>query len=347
MDENLESAKLVFKTKTNKSNPLQIDLNSDNSNELILFDGIGHISVLSDDFKHLNTCELPIVQKLQQISMRELSPDEKHLVIQTDQIIHEFNYQQNPIYLLKWPLYSFIYLMYALAIWIILHYQNKYIENKYKLAKNLAELRLKAIRNQMDPHFTFNAINAIAATFIKEDKQLAYSYFSKFSQLIRMTMLYSDVMSRSLTDEIDFTVKYLEIEKLRFKEKFEYHINVNEDVEDFIEVPRMGLQAFAESAINNGLMHRSENGLLKINISMENNYIVFSITDNGGGIEKSKLLNKEKAFKSLKIIDEFFSILNSFNETKITYNMRDLTENDEISGTRVVVRIPTGLKYTF
>jgi sensor histidine kinase YesM len=162
-----------------------------------------------------------------------------------------------------------------------------------------------------------------------------------------MTMLYSDVMSRSLTDEIDFTVKYLEIEKLRFKEKFEYHINVNENVEEFIEVPRMGLQAFAESALNNGLMHRSENGLLEINISTENNYIVFSITDNGGGIQKSKLLNKEKAFKSVKIIDEFFSILNSFNQTKITYNMRDLTENNVIKGTRVIVRIPTSLKYTF
>jgi len=345
MDENLESAELVLKTKTNKSNPLQIDLNSDNSNELILFDGIGHISVLSDDFKHLNTCELPIVQKLQQISMRELSPDEKHLVIQTDQLIHEFNYQQNPIYLLKWPLYSFIYLMYALAIWIILHYQNKYIENKYKLAKNLAELRLKAIRNQMDPHFTFNAINAIAATLIKDDKQLAYSYFSKFSQLIRMTMLYSDVMSRSLADEIDFTVKYLEIEKLRFKEKFEYNINIQENVEEFAIVPRMAIQAFAESAINNGIMHRTENGMLEICIKMENDWVVVSITDNGAGIEKSKLLNKEKAFKSVKIIEEFFSILNSFNETKITFEMKDLMKNNEISGTNVLVRIPTDLKY--
>lgn len=347
MDENLKSPKLLFRTKTNKSNPLQINLDNDSSNELILFDEFGKISVLSDDFKHVAHFELPIVQKLQQISVRELLQHEKHLVVQTDQVIHEFNYQKNPLYLLKWALYGLIYLLYGLMIWIILHYQNKYIENKYKLAKNIAELRLKAIRNQMDPHFTFNAINAIAATFIKEDKQLAYSYFSKFSQLIRMTMLYSDVMSRSLTDEIDFTVKYLEIEKLRFKEKFEYQISVNEDVEEFIEVPRMALQAFAESALNNGLMHRSENGLLEILISMENNYIVFSITDNGSGIEKSKLLNKEKAFKSIKIIDEFFSILNSFNQTKITYNMRDLIENNEIKGTRVIVRIPTNLKYTF
>ncbi len=347
MDENLKSTKLLFGTKTNKSNPLQINLDNDGLNELILLDEFGKISVLSDDFKHLASFELPIVQKLRQISVRELSQHEKHLVVQTDQVIHELDYQQNPLYLLKWLLYGLIYWLYGLMIWIILHYQNKYIENKYKLAKNLAELRLKAIRNQMDPHFTFNAINAIAATFIKDDKQLAYSYFSKFSQLIRMTMLYSDVMSRSLADEIDFTVKYLEIEKLRFKEKFEYQITVDDEVEDFIEVPRMALQAFAESAINNGLMHRSENGLLEILINMENNWIIFSITDNGGGIQKSKFLNKEKAFKSVKIIDEFFSILNSFNQSKITYTMKDLTENAEISGTRVIVRIPTNVKYTF
>jgi hypothetical protein len=347
MDENFKSPKLLFGTKTNKSNPLQINLDNDDSNELILLDEFGKISVLSDDFKHLASFELPIVQKLQQISVRELSQHEKHLVVQTDQVIHELDYLQNRLYFLKWPFYGLIYLLYGLMIWIILHYQNKYIENKYKLAKNLAELRLKAIRNQMDPHFTFNAINAIAATFIKEDKQIAYSYFLKFSQLIRMTMLYSDVMSRSLADEIDFTVKYLEIEKLRFKEKFDYHISIDEVVEEFVEVPRMALQAFAESAINNGLMHRSENGLLEILISMENNWIVFSITDNGGGIQKSKLLNKEKAFKSVIIIDEFFSILNSFNQSKITYTMKDLTENNEISGTRVIVRIPTNSKYSF
>jgi len=160
-----------------------------------------------------------------------------------------------------------------------------------------------------------------------------------------MTMLYSDVMSRSLADEIDFTVKYLEIEKLRFKEKFEYNINIQENVEEFAIVPRMAIQAFAESAINNGIMHRSEKGMLEICIKMENAWVIVSITDNGGGIEKSKLLNKEKAFKSVRIIEEFFSILNSFNETKITFEMKDMTENNEISGTNVLVRIPTDLKY--
>jgi glucose-6-phosphate-specific signal transduction histidine kinase len=80
---------------------------------------------------------------------------------------------------------------------------------------------------------------------------------------------------------------------------------------------------------------------------MKDDFLILSIADNGPGIETSKLLNMEKAFKSMKIIDEFFSILNRFNRAKIGYSMTDLTENANITGTRVIVNIPNNLKYTF
>lgn len=347
VDENFDNKTTLFTTAGYWIYNFDMDIDGDSMNEILLYKKTGEFSILSDDFKCNTNFEIPILQKLQQISIRYLSPDKKHLVIQTDQVINEFNYLPNPIYPVKWALYGLIYLLYVLAIWLFLHFQNKYIENKYKMAKNLAELRLKSIRNQMDPHFTFNAINAIGAAIYKEDKQVAYNYFSKFSQLIRLSMLYSDRMSRSLSDEIDFTIRYLEIEKFRYKEKFNYQINVDDEVEQFQQVPRMVLQTFAESAINNGLMHRTENGLLDIDIRYDGDLLVLTITDNGGGIEKSKLLNKEKAFKSVTLIDEFFSILNSFNKTEVTYEMKDLYEGSQITGTQAIVKIPYNLKFTF
>lgn len=347
MNKDFVLAKLLYKTVNNQMKPYRFDIGGDSLMEFILFDGIGKYTILPDNFKHAVDFELPIVEKLKQISIRHLAQGLKHLVIQIDQVVYEFNYRQNPFFWLRWPFFLAIYSFYVFAIWIILHFQNKHIENKYKLEKNLAELRLKSIRNQMDPHFTFNAINAVGAAIFKEDKQTAYTYFSKFSKLIRLTMIYSDRMSRSLNDEIDFTVIYLEIEKFRYKEKFNYQINIDAGVELNMEVPRMALQTFAESAVNNGLMHRTRNGMLDINISMENNFLILSIADNGPGIETSKLLNKEKAFKSMKIIDEFFSILNRFNREKIVSTLADLTEDGSISGTRAIVKIPVSLKYSY
>jgi LytS/YehU family sensor histidine kinase len=225
--------------------------------------------------------------------------------------------------------------------------QKRYLKRRYQRERLLAELKLKSIRNQLDPHFTFNAVNAIASAIFKEDKHSAYNYFSKFSKLVRSTMLYSDRMTRLLDDELDFTLKYLEIEKFRFREKFEFEIKVDDDVNLNMEVPRMIVQAYVESAINNGLMHRTTNGLLLVKVYSSDRHLTIEIDDNGVGIEKSKELNKEKAFKSVKIMEEFIAVFNEFNKAKITCEMNDLFEDGKVLGTRVFIKIPFDIKYAF
>jgi LytS/YehU family sensor histidine kinase len=158
-------------------------------------------------------------------------------------------------------------------------------------------------------------------------------------------MLYSDKMSRFLDDEIDFTRKYLEIEKFRFREKFNFHIELSEDVDFRNEVPRMIVQALAESAINNGLMHRLEGGFLSIRVSQQEDVIEIVVSDNGVGIERSKVLNKEKAFKSVKILEEFITGINELNDQQITMEMFDVFESGQVAGTKVVVRVPYGIRY--
>jgi LytS/YehU family sensor histidine kinase len=228
---------------------------------------------------------------------------------------------------------------------VVLRIQHILLHRKYKKEQNLAELKLRSIRNQMDPHFTFNAVNAIGAAIFKEDKDTAYRYFTKFSKLIRSTMLYSDKLSRFLDEEIDFTRKYLEIEKFRFREKFNFEINVDETIDLGNEVPRMIVQSLAETAVNNRLMHRLEGGILKIDIFEKNEVIEIVVTDNGVGMERSKELNKEKAFKSVKIMEEFISGINELNDKPITLEMFDIFESGAVAGTRVIVKVPYGIRY--
>jgi len=250
-------------------------------------------------------------------------------------------YQTDSLYFAKNTLlYALIYGIYVLFIWLVILANKKILLYYYKREQTIAELKLKSIRNQLDPHFTFNAINAIAAAIYKEEKETAYEYFSIFSKLIRSTMLYSDRLSRMLEEEIDFTVKYLKIEKFRYRNKFEYSVSLDKDLNLIREVPRMILQTFAETAITNSLMHRKENGKLEINIREEGGEIVATFIDNGVGIENSKKLNKEKAYKSLKVMDEFLQIFNDLRKTKISYSISEINPNIEFPGTKAVVYIP-------
>ena len=270
----------------------------------------------------------------------------ERIVMQVGQSIYEFEHLHDDYYLVKLILVIFgIYLFYVLMIWLIIHAQKKLISAHYQREKVMAELKLKSIRNQMDPHFTFNAINAIAAAIYREDRDEAYMYFSKFSKLIRSTMLYSDRISRSLGDEIDFTQKYLEIEKFRYREKFEFNIQVKPNVNPSIEVPRMIIETFAESAINNGLMHRTDGGLLQIEIFQEGKILKATFEDNGVGMLKAAQYNKDKAFKAALLMDEFLKVYNELNKTHIKYTMRDINVTEEFPGTRVVVEIPVASKY--
>jgi hypothetical protein len=334
-----------FQIETGLNLKQQIDIDSNGENEFIFSakrEGKECLYIYSNDFKYNHLYHIP--QKfsvINNISKRRTDKNHSNLVLQLDENLLEFEYLTDRYYLVKaLLLYIAIYGFYLMLIWMIMHYQKKYLKKRYLLKQQLAELKLKTIRSQLDPHFTFNAINAISSSIMKEDKKVAYNYFSLFSRLMRSTMLYSDRLTRLLSDELDFTRDYLNIEKFRFREKFDYHINVAPDVNLYMEVPRMIIQTFAESAVSNGLMHRTENGELRIDISNSNKNLIVLFKDNGVGIEKSKILNKEKAFKAIKIMDEFIRIFNNLNQTNISYKMYDLNLSEEFPGTAVEVNLP-------
>ncbi len=325
----------------------QMDIDGKGEGEILFMnkiEGERSLVVYSADFKNRFVYKIPShFKQIRNITSRRLSTGETHFIIQADASLLEFNIHIDRFYLLKTlVLIAFIFGFYVLLISIILHYQKKIITAYYRREQELAELKLKSIRSQLDPHFTFNAINAVSAAILREEKDKAYRYFSLFSKLMRSTMLYSDYMTRLLSDELEFTKNYLDIEKFRFREKFNYQINVAPDVNTSLDVPRNIIQTFAESAVSNGLMHRSEGGDLSISLTMEDSHLIAVFIDNGVGTEKAKMFNKEKAFKAVKIMDEFIRIFNQLNHTRISYKMFDLDGGEDFPGTAVEVRIPMG-----
>lgn len=297
------------------------------------FSEVIHFSFSADrEYKNISVYKNPVGKEL--------------LAIQLDEHILSLELKTDPYYFAKMSLvHIFIYAFYIFLIWLILKWQDKILKRKYQREQMIAELKLKTIRNQLDPHFTFNAVNAIASSILKEDKEKAYNYFSTFSKLLRSTTLYSDRMTRNLNDELEITMQYLDIELFRFRDKFEYNIHVDKNVNVNQQVPRMIVQTFAESAVTNGLMHRKQGGKLKVEIRQKDKMLELIFEDNGVGIEESKKLNKHKAFKSIKIMDEFIRIFNDLNHTGVKYKMEDISTHGQYPGTRVTVSFPADFRY--
>lgn len=219
-------------------------------------------------------------------------------------------------------------------------------QKKLETENRLAQLKLLSLKNQLDPHFTYNAINSIASAVLKENKELAYTYFVKLSRLMRAIVGSSENLVCSLKEEVEFVKDYLEINKFRFQEKFDYKISIGPEVDMNIPIPKMVIQSFAENALKHGLYHLKIPGNLLISIFNDNEDLKIIIEDNGIGREAARKFPQSSTGKGLMIIKGYCDYFNKFNQRKIDWSIIDLHNEKGIAcGTRVVVNIPKGYVY--
>ena len=168
-------------------------------------------------------------------------------------------------------------------------------ENKRKL-KLEGELRnaalkseLSAIKAQLNPHFLYNIFNTISASVPAENEKTR-QMIAKLSDLFRYQLKASQVDKIELREELDFVNKYLELEKERFQERLEIHIDVDASILDEM-IPPMLLQPLVENSIKHGLSSLIEGGAITVSIKKKGTHLAFEITDTGIGIE-----NKQSVF---------------------------------------------------
>jgi tetratricopeptide (TPR) repeat protein len=222
------------------------------------------------------------------------------------------------------------------------------LENDKKqadLQQRATELEMQALRTQMNPHFIFNCLSSINRFILKNETEIASDYLTRFSRLIRMVLINSRKPLIALEDELEMLRLYLDLERMRFHERFDYHISFKNaiDVGDVL-IPPLILQPFCENAIWHGLMQKEGAGILEISLNMEGNVLHCSITDNGIGREraekiKSKSVEKDKSL-GLKITSDRLDLFNRNDGMQTSYHIEDLhDENGSACGTRVNLRI--------
>ena len=206
-----------------------------------------------------------------------------------------------------------------------------------KLANNL--LALKSMRSQMNPHFIFNALNSVNSFIAVNDERNANRYLSEFSVLMRSVLENSDEDFIPLSKEIELLELYTKLEHNRFKDKFDYQIKVDENINlEQFSIPPMLLQPYIENAIWHGLRYKKEKGNLLISINKKDDETVsILIIDDGIGRKKSQEIKtknqlKQKS-KGMSTIKNRIAILNDMYKERISVNVTDISENEE--GTKV------------
>jgi two-component sensor histidine kinase len=319
----------------------QEDINYDGEKEVILYSDIEEkMAVYSSGLQKYVEIKFKVPSVYLKFS-HYLSRDHKHkLFLKSGEGSYFLTLKKNDFFYAGFLAYPAIYFLLFFFILIIRKINTYQIQQKESLKQRLVTLQLQGIKAQLDPHFTFNTLNSIASLIYLEDRQTAYDYMNKFTQLLRGMINDAERIYRSLSEEIDFVTTYLDLEKLRFGEKLNYIIEIGTDVTRKEQVPKLVLQTFAENAVQHGIMPRDEGGILKIRIDKESDYLKLTIEDNGIGRVKAKGQSTSTG-KGLKISGEFYDILNQINKRPIKHLITDLYNiNGDPSGTRVEVWVP-------
>lgn len=201
---------------------------------------------------------------------------------------------------------------------------------------------LKALQNQINPHFLYNTLDSIV--YMVEDKQND----SAAEMIIALSKLFKISISGgrniiSVEDEINHARSYLFIQKIRYKDNFSYKINIEDKKILELETMKLILQPLIENAIYHGIDKINNTGIITINVGYENNLVKFEVSDNGYGMTEEKI---EELYRVLDNDDlsDGVGIKNIYQRLKVYYDKQAslvITSKPD-HGTNIKILIPAG-----
>jgi tetratricopeptide (TPR) repeat protein len=221
-----------------------------------------------------------------------------------------------------------------------------YSRSRLKMKNNAMLLEQKLLRSQMNPHFIFNSLASIQGFLIENEPKKTANYLTKFSKLMRQTLENSREDSITLSKEIQLLENYLQLQELRFVNKFKWEITVSPEINpNETLIPPMFAQPFIENSLEHGILHNAAQGMINISFTVQENKLLLLVTDNGGGIAHGLLTRTElkKEYKSLatKITQERLSLLRQKYKQSFDLVMQELTnEQGHVIGTQVQISLP-------
>lgn len=217
-------------------------------------------------------------------------------------------------------------------------------KERFQLERQLSDMKLEALQAQMNPHFVFNALNSINRFIVRNNSESASEYLIKFAKLIRMILENSRTSAITLQNEVEALSLYVEMEMMRFDNKFDFNIQIDEVLNrSQIYIPPLILQPFVENAIWHGLMNKKDKGAISIHVKPkggDNLFIV--IEDNGIGRDKAKenksMFNKDRSY-GMRITTDRIKAISGNQDSFRIIDLYDEFNNP--AGTRIEIDLKT------
>lgn len=230
--------------------------------------------------------------------------------------------------LFNYSLIAALVILIGLIIFIFRTLKKVQIKNK--------KIALQSLRREMNPHFIFNSLNSVNHFIATNNELEANQYLTKFSKLMRGVMENSTDDFIPFQQELDLLQNYLALEKTRFSDKFDYEIEVDENLNtQSLKVPGMLVQPFLENAVWHGLRYRTTKGFLKLKFEKSSENLKITIEDNGIGIEESKKQKTEhqktRKGRGMKNTLERIALLNDLYKQNIKYKISDKPNSQGVS----------------
>lgn len=277
-----------------------------------------------------------------QYKYQGIQKDDQIRLLSQENQIQNFKISRNRIVLFSIAAISILLLLILILI---------FRQNRIKSARKVAEFKQRLLRSQMNPHFIFNSLTSVQNFILQQDDIKASVYLSRFSDLVRNILNNSQVELISLEEEISTVENYLELQKIRFPERFDYTIKLDDHLSsENINIPPMLIQPFIENAIEHAFKNMETKGQIIVSILKKNESFIIEIIDNGIGRQKAHLLRNhlEKDHKPMatSITKERIKTINKKIKKEINFEIIDMNDDSGKSiGTKVVFEIPLSLKY--
>lgn len=247
---------------------------------------------------------------------------------------------------LLFALLLLLILIIAISFFIYKNIQSKKKHTESSFKQKIAEIQMQSLRVQMNPHFIFNSLNSIENFIMKNDKREASRYLNKFADLIRMILESSRTRLVPFAKDLEAIKLYVELEQLRFNNKFSFRTCIDPQLTDGeYNVPALLIQPYIENAVLHGLSQsESENLELSLSATLQEQYIIYTICDNGIGRKQSKKYkNENKPYHKslgLELMQERIDIFNLQQNAESSVEITDLyNERNEAVGTTVQLKI--------
>lgn len=222
-------------------------------------------------------------------------------------------------------------------------------QEKERLTREMNQLKNTALKSQMNPHFIFNCLNSIQHSIFAGDTGAANSYISGLARLIRMTLNDSSRSFVSVEDEVDYLGSYLQLEKMRFKEKIGYEIGIDPSIDrSTVLLPPMLIQPYVENALHHGLGPKTEGkGRVTIRIDRNGDRLIVVVEDNGVGraATEHRVTTADHLSKGMSLTEGRLEILSRLYERPFSISVVDLKDDrNRPAGTRIIIDLPLFLE---